>query len=175
MAAPPGRALLELDYAQIEVCIAAAVHGDPDLLAAANSDDVYSAMAQMFYASKLSDEELQLSPAAFKQARPELRGRMKVFVLGIIYGMSDRGIAERFGVSLSEAQSQQEAFFARFPGIAAAMRSSFENGRVRGSAHITGGLRRHIPASSKSRNQHINTPVQGTAGVVFRRTVASLY
>lgn len=173
--APDGRALLELDYAQIEVCIAAAVHDDPDLLKAANSQDVYATMAQQFYALNLTDEEQKLSPKDFKSMHPDLRDKMKVFVLGIIFGMSEQGIADAFGVSLSEAKRQQESFFDSFPGIAKAMEKSHRDGRVRGNAPMVGGLRRAIPNGYQARNQHINTPVQGSAGVVFRKAVVDLY
>ena len=173
--APPGRALVELDFAQIEVCIAAAVHGDPDLLAAANSGDVYSSMAQMFYRESLPPEQLTLDTAAFKRARPDLRNRMKVFTLATIYNMTDRGVADSFGVSLPEARRQRLAFFERFPGLAAAMRQAEENGAVRGFAPIAGGLRRWIERGPKAANQHVNTPVQGAAGVVFRKALVDLH
>jgi len=89
--------------------------------------------------------------------------------------MQARGIADRFGVSLTEARRQREAFMAQFPGIAAAMRSAEEDGSVRGFAPITGGLRRHITPGPGAVNQLINTPVQASAGVVFRRAVVDLY
>jgi len=173
--APEGRALIELDFAQIEVCIAAAVHGDADLLAAANSSDVYAAMAQKFYADDLTDAERALDTASFKRERGDLRDQMKVFVLATLYNMQSRGIADRFGVSLAEARRQREAFFAQFPGIATAMRSAEEDGSVRGFAPIIGGLRRHITPGPGSVNRLINTPIQATAAVVFRRAVVDLY
>ncbi len=64
---------------------------------------------------------------------------------------------------------------AQFPGIAAAMRAAEEDGSVRGFAPITGGLRRHITPGPGAVNQLINTPVQASAGVVFRRAVVDLY
>jgi DNA polymerase I-like protein with 3'-5' exonuclease and polymerase domains len=100
---------------------------------------------------------------------------MKVFVLATLYNMQARGIAGRFGVSLAEARRQHEALFARFPGVAAAMRAAEEDGSVRGFAPITGGLRRHITPGPGSVNRLINTPIQATAAVVFRRAVIDLY
>ena len=173
--APPGRVLVELDCAQIEVCIAAAVHGDIDLLEAANSEDVYSKMAQLFFAETLSQKERSMSAAEFKVARRDLRSQIKVFVLGIIFGMSEHGVADRFGVTLKEARIQLDAFFDRFPSIAQSMERAYVDGQVRGYSAMIGGLRRKIQPGSQAKNQHINTPVQGAAGVVFRRAVADMY
>ena len=85
--APPKRAIIELDYAQIEVGICAAEHHDRALIAAFNSGDVYAAVAQQFYAEQLTPEECRLSAADFKKRRPDLRDRIKVFVLAVLYNM----------------------------------------------------------------------------------------
>src|SRR5262249_29483909 len=73
--APPGRAIIELDYAQIEVGICAAEHNDQALIAAFNSGDVYAAVAQQFYTEILTEEERALPPAQFKRLRGDLRDR----------------------------------------------------------------------------------------------------
>ena len=173
--APDGRALIELDFAQIEVCVAAAVHGDRDLLEAANSSDVYAAMAQRFFEGDLTDDEQALPPHTFKTTRKDLRDKMKVFVLAVTFNMADQGVADQFGVSLSEAQRQRAAFLERFPGVAAALKSVPEDGALRGFAPIIGGLRRKIGSGVGAANQHVNSPVQGSAGVVFRKAVVDMY
>lgn len=172
--APKGRALIEFDYTQIEVYIAAAVHKDADLLKAANSGDVYAAMAQRFYAYELTEEERKLPVLEFKAVHPEMRDKMKVFVLGIIFGMSDHGLADAFGISFQEARKQQRNFFKCFPGISEAMKKAYQDGIVRGYAPIVGGLRRKIPYGAKAKNKHINSPIQGTAGVVYRKAVVDI-
>src|SRR5262249_51378851 len=63
----PGYALGEVDLCQIEVGIAAAVYGDPDLIAMFNGRDVYTAMARGYYTGILSPEALALSDREFKQ------------------------------------------------------------------------------------------------------------
>lgn len=173
--APEGRALLELDYAQIEICIAAAVHNDADLIAAANSEDVYSSIAQIFFADELSNEEREMSPSEFKSKRSDLRDKAKVFVLGSLYGMQEQGVAKSFGISTKEARAQLKAFFERFPSLSNSMQSSFEDGRLKGYSQIVGGLRRQVPRNSGERNKHINTPIQASAAVTFRRAIVDLY
>jgi DNA polymerase-1 len=66
--APPERAIIEVDYAQIEVGICAAEHHDQALIAAFNSGDVYAAVAQQFYAEQLTPEECRLSAGIQKAA-----------------------------------------------------------------------------------------------------------
>jgi DNA polymerase-1 len=173
--APPGRAIVELDYAQIEVGICAAEHHDAALIAAFNSGDVYAAVAQQFYADQLSEEERLLPVFAFKQRRPELRDQIKTFVLAVLYNMQAQAVADRFGISLNEAEHQRAAFLDCYPAVRAAMSAAAADGRVRGHAAIVGGLRRHIAGGSKAVNQLINTPVQGSAGVVFRQAIVWLF
>jgi len=173
--APPGRAVLELDYAQIEVGICAAEHRDAGLIAAFNSGDVYAAVAQQFYTEILSDEERRLSPAEFKTLRPDLRDNIKTFVLAVLYNMQAQAVADRFGIPLVDAERQRQSFLDCYPSIRSAMGTIVEDGRIRGHAAIIGGLRRQISRGPKAVNQLINTPVQGSAGVVFREAVVYLY
>lgn len=173
--APEGRGLVELDFAQIEVGIAAAEHGDAGLIEAFNTGDVYAAVARSFYDAELSEEERGLSLTAFKRARPDLRNRIKVFVLASLYNISDQGIADRFGKTLAEARAEKRAFLDAYPAVRAGMEHAERDGRVRGWSPIIGGLRRSIPGDGRAANRHINTPVQAGAGVVFRKAVVDLY
>lgn len=175
VAALPGRAIVELDYAQIEVGICAAEHHDEALIAAFNSGDVYAAVAQHFYRDRLTAGERRLSVADFKRHRPDLRNQIKTFVLAVLYNMQAQAVADRFGISLVEAERQRTAFLDCYPAIRTAMGTAAADGRVRGYAPVVGGLRRHIRAGGKAVNQFINTPVQGSAGVVFRAAIVRLY
>jgi DNA polymerase I len=173
--APPGRALIELDYAQIEVGICAAEHEDEALIEAFNSGDVYRAVAQQFYAEQLTDEERRIAPEEFKKRCPDLRNKVKVFVLAVLYNMQAQAVADKFRIPLAEAERQRRSFLNCYPSVRAAIATAATDGKVRGYAPIAGGLRRHIPPGSKATNQFINTPVQASAGVVFREAVVRLY
>lgn len=173
--APPGRAIVEADYAQIEVGIAAAEAGDVELIEAFNSGDVYAAVARTFYWSDLSIEEQRMELSEFKRRRRDLRDRIKVFVLATLYNMQDQSVADRFGLSLAEAKQQRTEFLAQYPAVRDMMSRAEVDGRIRGHAQIIGGLRRHVATGRGSTNKHINTPVQAGAGVVFRKAVSNLY
>ena len=173
--APPGRAIIEADYAKIEVGIAAAEACDVELIAAFNSGDVYAAVARAFYWNRLTQDEQSMSLEAFKKVRGDLRNKIKVFVLATLHNMQDQAIADRFAVSLDTAKEQRAAFLSKYPGISKMMTDAEHAGRIRGFAPIIGGLKRHIAPDYNAANKHMNTPVQGGAGVVFRKAVTDLY
>lgn len=176
--APPDRALIELDYGQIEVGVAAAEFQDPDLIAAYNSGDVYSAIAQRVYAEDLTECERALASSDFKKARRALRERMKIFVLAVMYGMRAPAIARLLGVFESAAEEERLRFLATYPVLDAGIKSAVAAGVSRGYATTVGGLRRHVepgrPVDSWTRNFLRNTPIQGSAAMVFKTAVVRL-
>lgn len=176
--APPGRALVELDYAQVEVGVAAAEHGDEALISAYNSGDVYAAMAQRFYAHQVPDEHVRLPAAEFKSRHPGLRDRMKTFVLAVLYNIQPPAIAARFGISKVEAARERERFLDLYPVLKRRLAESAEFGAVCGYATVISGLRRLRAttgrADSWTKNSMRNTPIQGSAAVVFKHAVVLL-
>lgn len=176
--APPGRALVELDYAQIEVGVAAAEHDDPDLIAAYNSGDVYAAMAQRFYAGDLSHVERTCGAGDFKRDRPELRDRMKTFVLAVLYNIQPPAIADRFDITEAKAAAERERFLDLYPLLKRRLTESAEHGAARGYASTVSGLSRRRPpdgrADSWTKNFLRNTPIQGSATVVFKKAIVDL-
>jgi DNA polymerase-1 len=176
--APPGRALIELDYSQVEVGVAAAEHQDPHLIEAFNSGDVYAAMAQRFYEAELPEGARGLSVGEFKTRHPELRARMKTFVLAVLYNIQARGIALRFNISERRAAEERERFLDLFPVLKRRLQESADYGAVRGYASIVSGLRRQRPSKGRAdghtRNFLRNTPIQGSAAVVFKHAIVLL-
>lgn len=176
--APPGRAILELDFCQVEVGICAAEYGDEKLIAAYKSSDVYTYMARLFYEEELTAAERRLSLRALKRSRPDLRHNMKTFVLASLYGMMAESIQLKFGITLREAERQLDRFLSLFPISRSAMSDSVAFGLVRGYAYTVHGLRRHLApgkrVTSWTRNLLRNTPVQGSAAVVFKKAIVDL-
>ena len=171
----PGFGIGEVDLSQIEVGVAAGVYRDDTLAAMFNSGDVYSAMAQLFFAAELSGEDRALPGGEFKRRHPAKRDRMKRCTLGIIYGLTAFGLARYLGVPLSEARALLEQFMGMFPVLYRALSDAAFAGGVRGYASTTTGLRRHRGAgrrggtSAWERNWLTNHPVQGTAAALFKR------
>ncbi|MEO6595303.1 MAG: DNA polymerase, partial [Planctomycetota bacterium] len=176
--APTGRALIELDYSQIEVGVAAAEHDDPDLIAAYNSGDVYASMAQRFYAAEVSPTHRTLPPSEFKKLHRDLRDRMKTFVLAVLYNIQPPAIAARFGISQREAAAERERFLDLYPRLKQRLAESSSYGAVRGYATVVSGLRRQRSTKGRpdtwTKNFLRNTPIQGSAAVVFKHAIVLL-
>lgn len=86
----PGRAVAYVDWSAQELGIAAALSGDPRLIDAYRSGDPYLWFGK--FARLLPGE-------ATKQTHGADRDRLKVVMLGVLYGMSETGLARRLGVS----------------------------------------------------------------------------
>ena len=92
---PSDRSLAYVDYSAQEIGIAAALSGDPALIAAYESGDPYIAFAV---------EAGLAPPNANKRSHPGARARCKVCMLAVNYGMSEHGLALRLGESVAGAR-----------------------------------------------------------------------
>ncbi len=91
----PGTALAYLDFASQEFAIAACLSGDEKMWRAYESGDPYLQFAK--------DAGLA-PPDATKQTHEAVRDRCKAIVLGVQYGMSAVGMAQRAGILVAEAR-----------------------------------------------------------------------
>lgn len=168
----PGNVLLDFDLRQIEPSLAGAIFGVPELVAATNSGDVYSAVARKFYIGELSDEDLVLNDDAFKARHPEKRAAMKIFFLASLYGISAAGIAANLGIPESEGRALMESFALLLPNLSEAMKESARFSSLRGYAVAATGLRRYRgrtgPVTAAEKRWMSNFEVQGTASVFFK-------
>ena len=167
-----GYGIGEVDLSQIEPGIAAAVYHDDNLVRMFNQGDVYSAMAQTFYADELSEEDRVLSGSDFKRKHSPLRNRMKNCTLGIIYGLTPHGLAVYLNTDQLKAKALLDRFMMMFPALKQALTDVANYGGMRGYATTNTGLRRlrmgSGPPSRWERNWMTNHPVQGSAAVVFK-------
>ena len=168
--ATEGHGVGEVDLAQIEVGIAAAVFRDEAMIADFNGGDVYVATAKRVFKHQILDEDLRLSDREFREKYPQLRDRSKPLVLGIIYGKTVHGIAIDLKISRGEAQSLWDTFRSLYPILCDGMERARAQSIRRGYAYIS-GLRR-FRAGTGSPTPHEergmgNAYVQGTAALVF--------
>jgi len=104
----PGRAVAYVDWSQQELAIAAALSQDPAMMDAYQSGDFYMSFAKLAGAAP---------PEATKVTHATLREQFKVVALGVLYGLSEHGIARRLGVPLCEGRlllRQHKEVFRRF-------------------------------------------------------------
>jgi DNA polymerase family A len=101
----PGRALVHRDYSQQEACIAAVLSGDPELLAACETGDVYLGIAK----------QLGFAPSdATTETHGDVRTAFKTVVLGIQYGLGALTLSCRLGISVYEAAEMLARLRARY-------------------------------------------------------------
>lgn len=174
-----GNSIAEADYAQIEIAITAAVYGDTNLVEKFNQGDIYTAMAQEFFASSLSEEHRTCHSDTFKQHHKDKRDIMKQCTLGIIYGLSAFGLASRLKISEFEAKQQMTQFLAMFPTLKHMIDTAPQEGAIRGYVSTSTGLQRHrvgqVSLTRSVRNWMVNMPVQGTAAALFKVAGNRLY
>src|SRR5262249_42845089 len=125
-----GSGIGEVDLSQIEVGIAAGFFGDPDLIRMFNGRDVYTAMAKRYYAADLLPEAQTMSDKQFKGKYRDLRDRMKVFTLAVIYNITPFGLAIRFNISVERAAEERSRFLTMFPVLAQALQEASANGVI---------------------------------------------
>ena len=166
--APEGRVLVDADYSQIELRVLAHMSEDPGMVAAfRHGEDIHTRTAAEVY-------ELPLEAVA-----PAMRSAAKAVNFGIVYGISDFGLARNIGVTRAEAGAFIERYFARYPGVRRFMDDAVAKGKTLGYAATLMGRRRALPELSASAHQRrmfgeraaMNTPVQGTAADIIKKAM----
>ncbi|HMB02996.1 MAG TPA: DNA polymerase, partial [Isosphaeraceae bacterium] len=168
--APEGYGIGEVDLAQIEVGLAAAVFRDEAMIADFNVGDVYVAMARRIFAGQIDPGDAGLGEREFQDKYPELRKRAKPLVLGIIYGKTIPGIALNLGIKLPEARALWDTFRRLYPTVCEGMERARVQSIRRGYAYISGLRRFRAGAGTATPHEERgmgNAYVQGTAALVF--------
>ncbi|MGH2854547.1 MAG: DNA polymerase I [Solirubrobacteraceae bacterium] len=163
--AEEGRVLISADYSQIELRVLAHAAGEPVLEEIfARGEDVHTATASQVF---------QVAP---ERIDPGMRSKSKMINYGIVYGLSDYGLADRLNIPREEAKEFIDAYLARFPRVAQFMQDTIERAKEEGHVTTLWGRRRQIP-ELRARNYQVrslgerlavNTVVQGTAADIIK-------
>jgi DNA polymerase-1 len=158
--------LLAADYSQIELRLMAHLSGDAAMREAfAEGQDIHD-----YTARKIFDLG-PLLPVDQNQRR-----MAKSVNFGLLYGMSDFGLAQRLDIGRAEAKAITAAYFARFPSVRAYIEATLERGRELGYVETILGRRRYMP-DLRSRNYALraaaereatNAPLQGSAADLMK-------
>ena len=158
--APAGRVLVNADYAQFELRLAAALAGDQALIRVFDdpTNDVHTMTAAEAYG---------ITPA---EVTPEQRRHAKVINFGILYGMSPHGLAEATDMNLNEAREFIDKYFRARQSIRDYQAKVIEQAKEDGYVQTLLGRRRPVPGLRSSnamvreatKRAAINLPVQGT-------------
>jgi DNA polymerase-1 len=95
---------------------------------------------------------------------------------GLLYGMSDFGLAQRLEIGRAEAKEITAAYFARFPRVRAYIERTIEDGRQNGYVSTILGRRRYMPAlisgnymlRAAAEREATNAPLQGSAADLMK-------
>jgi DNA polymerase-1 len=97
---------------------------------------------------------------------------MKIFTLAVIYNITPVGLSVQLAINQGEAAAERNKFLAIFPRLSQALQEASAYGAIRGYAQLCSGLHRwrarNGHPTSWETNWMRNTPVQGSAGVVFK-------
>lgn len=157
--------LMSCDYSQVELRVMASIAKDELLLDSfRHGQDVHARTASEIFGVPLD------------QVTSYMRSKAKTVNFGIIYGISDFGLAKQLGVSRSEAAQYIESYFARYTGVKAYMEREKQKARELGYVETLFGRRRYLPdIKAKNFNRRsfaertaINTPIQGTAADIIK-------
>ncbi|MCW5606928.1 MAG: DNA polymerase I [Nitrosomonas sp.] len=163
--APAHHKIVSADYSQIELRIMAHISQDEGLLKAfAAGEDIHRATAAEIFALPLDEIDA------------EQRRYAKVINFGLIYGMSEFGLAAQLGIERSAARAYIDRYFQRYPGVANYMQRTREKARTAGFVETVLGRRLWLPEiNSPNGNRRqgaeraaINAPMQGTAADIIK-------
>jgi DNA polymerase-1 len=163
--AAPGNLLLSADYSQIELRVLAHIADEPVLKEIfVKGEDVHTATASQVF--RTPPDQLTVGQ----------RSQAKMINYGIVYGLSDYGLADRLGIPREEAKAIIDAYLDRFPAVRAYIEAMIAKGTEDGYVTTLWGRRRQIP-ELKARNWGVrtlgerlavNSPIQGTAADVLK-------
>ena len=157
--------LMSCDYSQIELRILAHVAQDPLMLGSfRENQDVHARTASEVFGVPLD------------LVSHEMRSRAKAVNFGIVYGISDFGLARQLGCSRKEAGEFIENYLARYQGVKEYMERMKSLAREQGFVSTLLGRRRYLPdinnrnfnLRSFAERTAINTPIQGTAADIMK-------
>ena len=163
--------LISADYNQIEMRILADLADVKELKKAfKNNEDIHSLTAS------------QIFNVHIKNVNDDQRRKAKAINFGIIYGISQYGLAKQINVSNYEAEDFLNSYFARFPEIKNYMEQTIKFCRKSGYVNNIFGRRSHfININDKNYNVRnfqeraaINAPIQGSAAELMRLAMVRL-
>ena len=167
-----GYNLLSADYNQIEMRILADLADVKELKKAFNNkEDIHSLTASQVFSVKIKD------------VTSELRRKAKAINFGIIYGISQYGLAKQISVTTNEADEFLKSYFKKFPEIKDYMSSTINFCRKSGYVNNIFGRRTHITGiNDKNFNVRnfqeraaINAPIQGSASELMRMAMINIF
>lgn len=164
--------LISADYSQIELRLLAAFSGCQGLIKAFNDGtDVHSVTASKVFGVPLNE------------VTQSMRRSAKAVNFGIIYGISEYGLAKNLKVSNAQAREYINSYFTQYPEVKAYMEQNVEFAKKHGYAETLFGRRRYIrELNSPNYNLRqfgervaMNMPLQGSSADIIKIAMINVY
>ncbi len=163
--------LISADYDQIEMRILADIADVKELKKAfKNNQDIHSLTASQVFGVQLN------------KVTDEYRRKAKAINFGIIYGITQYGLAKQIDVTNQEALDFINSYFKKFPEIKEYMNSTVKTCRQKGFVtnifgrriHLRGINDKNFSIRSFQERAAINAPIQGSAADIIRLAMIKL-
>jgi DNA polymerase-1 len=163
--------LVSGDYSQIDLRVLAHVSGDETLIDTFRRNiDIHARTAS------------EIFRVPMEQVDANLRRRAKAVNFGIVYGISDFGLARQTGVSRQEARQYIDAYLDCYPGVRQYMQEVVETGRELGFVSTILGRRRYLPdllssnrgVRAAAERMALNAPIQGSSADIIKLAMLAL-
>ena len=170
--AQENKIFVDADYSQIELRVLAHMSKDEIMVEAFKTDqDIHTICAS------------QVFKVPVEKVSKQLRSRAKAVNFGIVYGISDFGLAEQIDIKRKEAKEYIEQYLETYSGIKSFMSDIVEHAKEKGYVETEFGRRRYIPElASKNymvrqfgQRAAMNTPIQGTAADIMKIAMIKVY
>ncbi len=160
--------LIDADYSQIELRVLAHLSEDKAMTEAFKmGQDIHTRTAAEVYGIKM------------EEVTGSMRSSAKAVNFGLVYGISDFGLAKNIGIGVKEAGDFIKTYFSKYPGIKKFMDEAVTTGKEKGYATTIFGRRRYLPELN-SPNYNVrnfgervamNAPIQGSAADIIKKAM----
>ena len=164
--------IVDADYSQIELRVLAHISNDETMINAFNKNiDIHKVTASQVFGIPLEN------------VTDIMRTHAKAVNFGIVYGISEFGLAKNIGTSRKEAKEYIENYLEKYKGIRNFMQDIVLDATNQGYVSTIFGRRRYI-SELKSKNKNIvqfgeriamNTPIQGSAADIIKIAMNNIY
>jgi DNA polymerase-1 len=163
--------LLSADYSQIEMRIMAHLSEDAGIIEAFNTgEDLHRFVGSRLFGVKPED------------VTASMRSTVKAMSYGLVYGLSEYGLAKQLRITNAEAKQLMADYFSRFGGVKRYLASVVEEAKNLGYTATSFGRRRPFEdlnsklfqVRENARRAALNAPIQGTAADIMKLAMTSI-
>ncbi len=167
-----GNVFIDADYSQIELRLLAHFSGCKELIAAYEAnEDVHAVTASQVFGVPLSE------------VSPKMRREAKVVNFGIIYGISEFGLAKNISVDVKTAREYIETYFKHYSAVKEYMQSNVEFAKTHGYVATLTGRKRYIKEINSTNynlrqfgeRAAMNMPLQGSSADIIKIAMVNIY